>query len=290
MTVAATVPAMSRQVSSPLYCFFESLIRPAKSFGILVAGREFCNPDYQVERDSFPCFGLEFVASGKGELLIDGHSYPLRAGTLFCYGPGIPHRIHANPAQPMVKYFVDFFGRSAAKLLAGSGIAPGRAIQVLEVESFRNLFELLIAQGSQNHPHTPRICAGYIEILALKSAEGFIPAAPNLSALEENFHRWRDFIDANFTRLRDLGEIAAELHVSAPHLCKVFKQFGQPGPFQYLTRRKISLAAELLVAGKLSVKAAAMEVGYADPYHFSRLFKAHFGHAPKHFVELSARS
>ena len=175
MAAANTVPPLSRQVSSPRYCFFESAIRRTEPFGILAAGREFCNPDYHVERDGFPCFGLEFVSAGKGALLIDGHSFQLRAGTLFCYGPGIAHRIRADPEQPMTKYFVDFFGKSAAKAIAAGGITPGSVVQVLDVESFRILFEQLLAQGSQNQPHTPRVCAAYIEILLLKSAEGFTP-------------------------------------------------------------------------------------------------------------------
>ena len=55
---------------------------------------------------------------------------------------------------------------------------------------------------------------------------------------------------------------------------------GGPG-----TRHRIvSHAADLLAGICLSVK-AAIEVGHADPYHFSRIIKKSFGCAPARFPE-----
>jgi AraC-like DNA-binding protein len=255
----------------------------------MAAGREHCNPDYRVARADFPCFGVEFVAAGRGALVINGHSFHLHAGSLFCYGPGIAHEIMADPAQPMIKYFADFFGEEAGAVLASGGLKPGAALQTLDVETFRILFEQFIAQGSQACGNTPQICASYLRIILLKAAECHKSTAPGLSTAAVNFHRWRDFIDGNFPRLRDLNDIAGELRVRPSYLCRVFKKFGHPSPYRYLTRKKLNLAAELLVGEHLPVKAAAMEAGYSDPYHFSRLFKAHFGHSPLGFVRLSSR-
>lgn len=47
-----------------------------------------------------------------------------------------------------------------------------------------------------------------------------------------------------------------------------------------LTRRKMNLAAEFLLESGGLVKEAALRVGFADPYHFSRCFKSVHGVAP----------
>lgn len=44
-------------------------------------------------------------------------------------------------------------------------------------------------------------------------------------------------------------------------------------------------AAEPLATTSRQVKEVADEVGYPDPYHFSRLFKKHFGYPPRVFCE-----
>jgi AraC-like DNA-binding protein len=46
---------------------------------------------------------------------------------------------------------------------------------------------------------------------------------------------------------------------------------------------KMNHAAELITRANFSVKAAAVEVGFEDPYHFSRVFKRVHGVAPSLF-------
>ena len=71
----------------------------------------------------------------------------------------------------------------------------------------------------------------------------------------------------------------AGLEVSS--VCRLFRRYHDCSPYQHLLRRKMTLAAEHLVTHGGLVKETAQRVGFADPYHFSRCFKAVHGVAPR---------
>ncbi|MGA0603460.1 AraC family transcriptional regulator [Caulobacter sp. KR2-114] len=54
---------------------------------------------------------------------------------------------------------------------------------------------------------------------------------------------------------------------------------GEP-PLRYLSRWRLTIAADMLRSGGLKVTEAAYKTGYASDAAFSRAFKAHFGYAP----------
>ncbi|NBH09636.1 helix-turn-helix transcriptional regulator, partial [Amycolatopsis sp. SID8362] len=62
--------------------------------------------------------------------------------------------------------------------------------------------------------------------------------------------------------------------VSRSTLAKRFAELVGEPPLTYLTRRRMTLAADLLrERDGVSVAAVAREVGYADPFAFSAAFK-----------------
>ena len=280
-----SVLPLSSQVSEARYCHLETRVAASGEIRVAVAGRERCDPDYTVARESFPCYALELVASGTGELVFDRQSYPLHAGVIFLYGPATRHRIINLSPRPMTKYFVDFWGSEALRMLKESDLVPGHVAQTLEVEKVSALFEQLIDEGAKNTKSSKRICAGYLRIIALKAAEAIQPVRAQEASLVSRFQQWQDFIRANCRRLRDLGDISRELGVSPNYLCRVFKQFGQTSPCKFLTRWKMNYAADLLASARQPVKNVALDVGYPDQAHFSRLFKSYLGCAPVHFVQ-----
>ncbi|UUZ84614.1 helix-turn-helix domain-containing protein [Paenibacillus sp. P26] len=69
------------------------------------------------------------------------------------------------------------------------------------------------------------------------------------------------------------------------YLCQVFKKYAGTTINHYIHQLRRQRAKHLLLHTGKSVKEIAEEVGYRDPYFFSRMFKRIEGKAPQHFRE-----
>ncbi len=73
--------------------------------------------------------------------------------------------------------------------------------------------------------------------------------------------------------------------LSRDHLRRLFIQQVGATPAAYLQAARVRLAGSLLGMGR-SVKQAAAEAGYDDPYYFSRVFRQATGVPPSRWSEL----
>jgi len=281
--------SFSNQVSHSKYSFPRPHSRVTKSSAIECIGRERCNPDYFLERREFGAYGIEFVSSGRGDILLNRKKYTLRPGTLFCYGPGTPHRITTDSSNPMTKYFVDVSGLEVGKMLRGTKIQPGRVFYTPELDQFQTLFESMLSEGAKGLPQTHEICLAYFRILILKTEGATSTTSAAINQMASSFQACKEAIDSNFTTMKDLADIARQVHLSPAYVCRLFRKFGHQSPFQYLILKKLNHAASLLLANTSSVKAVAYEVGYSDPYHFSKSFSRFFGISPAKFAATHSR-
>lgn len=79
-----------------------------------------------------------------------------------------------------------------------------------------------------------------------------------------------------------LDEIASSFNISYEKFRKIFKQKVGISPIQYRLRTKFHLAERLLSEG-FPIKMVAEEVGYTDPFTFSRQFTKYMGAPPSKF-------
>jgi AraC-like DNA-binding protein len=283
---AKSIPPVSLQVSRSRYCHFEKRIeRSRPGLHLACAGHEVCRPDYNIQRLTFPCYGLEYVESGSGSVWLAGQNFPLRAGVLFVYGPGTRHHILSDPKTPLRKYFVDFFGRESAVVLAAGAAAAGTAVQLSDLETCRAVLELMLAEGDRGLRSTSKICASLLRILIWKTAGAPAPHAVKGGGPTQTFEVCRDLIDARHLEFTDLDAVAHAVGIDKSYLCRLFQSHGYPPPFRYLIRKKIHRAAEWLMNSGGQVKDVALRVGFADPYHFSRVFKREMGQSPRMFIQ-----
>lgn len=251
---------------------------------VACGGSERCAADYQIQRSTFPYYGLEFVAGGKGTLTLKGRTCRLVPGTVFSYGPGVPHRIITAADEPLVKYFVDFAGAGAGNLLRAIPLPPGAVIQTSAPAEVMPIFDELIANGLKNARQSQDICAALLEALLLKLAETRVPAGSVESAAFATYQRCRRELEEHALEIRTLQDLARRCHVDGAYLCRLFRRFDQQSPYHRLLRIKMNHAAARMQAPGTLVKQVAAELGFDDPYHFSRAFKSVFGLSPTELV------
>jgi len=84
-------------------------------------------------------------------------------------------------------------------------------------------------------------------------------------------------------RVWRVEELAAELHVSAEHFCRIFRSLQGTSPRAFMTKTRIESAKTLLMTSNYSIARIADLLGYVDLFHFSRQFKHKVGISPSKF-------
>lgn len=90
------------------------------------------------------------------------------------------------------------------------------------------------------------------------------------------------YLEEHYAKPVSIRDVASHVNLSETYLCQIFKTQTGKSIMTYLNELRMAKAYELLSSGQLLVKEAAAEVGIHDPFYFNRLFKKHFGIAPKH--------
>lgn len=278
---------VSHQVRDARRYFLD--LNPSKTAKLVAVcgGSERCLPDYMVQREDFRFHCVEFVAEGEGQVVLDGREFPLKPGTAFYYGPGVRHRILNSKEKPMLKYYVDFAGLQAEKLVRQGPLSRGEAVTLADSHELIELFELLQKNGAAGRRHAHEICASLVEVLLHRLAESALPAGDADTRALNSFQKVKRHLEENFLTLRKLSEATDAVYVNEAYACRLFQRYHYCSPYQYLLRLKMTHAANLLLEGGKLVKEVAEELKYPDPYNFSRAFKTVYGLPPERFVEQS---
>jgi AraC-like DNA-binding protein len=253
---------------------------------VVCGGIEHCSPQYAICRTTFPFYAFEYVVRGNGQLRLSGKTHALSPGAVFSYGPGVPHDITGDPTTPLVKYFVDFDGQEARQLLDKCKLPPGNVAHVFPPDALSVLFDELINSGLRLAPGNVELCARLLECLTLKIAGTNAPLKDAGSLAFATYKNCRQHVEQKFIDLQTLEQIATECHADKAYLCRLFRRYDHQSPYQYLLRLKMNHAAERLQQSNVLVKQVAEETGFADPFHFSRVFRRVLGLSPAAFRRL----
>ncbi len=280
---------VSTQVTDAHRYYLDLNPRRTAPIVVVCGGCERMRTDYVVERKTFPYLCIEFVAEGAGTLELRGKRYPLRPGMVFAYAPGIPHLIRNDAHHPMRKFYVDFVGREAARLLAATPLGMWTPAQIASPEELLDIFNALQRDAFAEDEARAQLCAAHLRLLLLKIAQKALPphiAHPRALA---TYQRARQHIEENFLKLQTAEDVARACHMTPVHLSRIFRRFAHTTPYYFLTRLKMNRAAELLLDAGRMVKEAAEHLSFSSQFQFSRAFKRTYGISPDHFVRGSPR-
>jgi AraC-like DNA-binding protein len=129
------------------------------------------------------------------------------------------------------------------------------------------LVRALVLRLLIGHKRSPSISGSTLSALNARSHDAVVASAEG-------------YMRANLQNQVRRGEIAAAVHLSEPHLARIFRASTGRSLLQRLTELRIASAKSLLLESTLGVGQIAGKVGIISFSHFARTFKLHVGVSP----------
>ncbi|MGM9680680.1 MAG: helix-turn-helix domain-containing protein [Eubacteriales bacterium] len=251
-------------------------IREEPSFHIKEAGLTYPDPSYRIVRTaSGPVYDylyvLEYVQEGEGVIETEHGNYPISKGDSYFLRKRLECVYYSNPDNPLKKVWINCAGSVVDALVDFCRLEDSVVIAKVNTEHyFHAVLRLLEDIGNLGKYETYRQSIHRIaDILSTVSY-----AAASLSPAERDLpSRVRKLIDDSPYYRISLEEIGISEHYSLRHINRVFcEQYGVT-PKQYILRRKIETAKNMLSGGRHSLKEIAELLGFCDEHHFMNTFK-----------------
>ncbi len=273
---------LAARIKRGRYLFLNMPPRPGR-VAVVCAGWEECHRDYEIARPSFPYEAVELLAGGEWDVIVSGREHRCGPGFAVIYGPARPCSIKAAGQGPHLKYFVDLAGKRARDLLGECGLYARGILPCVESTHVGGLFEqILSCSDLRANGRDATVCA-LVEALLRRAAAGRRTARKPGLPSAGTFERCRTYMESHYPSIVSISQAAAACHVSAPYFSRLFRRHTGTTAERYLSLLRVNHAARLLQQSGMTVKEAGQEVGFKDPYHFSRAFKRVHGKAPRDF-------
>lgn len=277
---ARTVPG---HILDARYFYFEQKPLGPVPLAVVFGGHEKCASDFNIHRDSYPWYVLEYPVRGFCQLTVNSRPYLLKPAMIAGLSPTDRHHYKCDFQRPMEHIFIVFTGTEAKSLFDKSLLSELVCFPIKAAEKKWDLIKGVLEKGCEGGLLSQQLCTSYLRTLLLELAAEAEQAGHYLSATEKTYRLCRAYIDENYSRMMLPSEAAEACQINVRYMSRLFKQYHDCTPQEYIMRLKLNQAAILLVSGRQSVQDVAFRVGFEDPYHFSKNFKKRYGTSPLHY-------
>ena len=235
-------------------------------------------------------FSIGFLESGRTTFVLDGKSHCAQAGQMVLIPPNAAHACNPDPGSNMT-YRMFYVDPALLTAMAGELFGPGAGEPVFPEpvvddpdlrDHWRALHEAIVAGGDRLEKET-LLVQGLADLVARHGRLGE-PGEPAGNA--DAVRRVREYLAQDPARKVSLDDLAGVAHLSRYHLLRVFQAAAGLPPHAYQNQLRVDLGKRLL-AGGASISEAALEAGFADQSHFSRVFRQYTGATPRQYVAAS---
>jgi AraC family transcriptional regulator of arabinose operon len=233
---------------------------------------------------------LLMCVGGHGFVEVDGLRTHLKSGHLLIIPKDTPHRYWAADDDPWSIYWVHFLGDDADYFVdriprAGQPVPIEADAQAEAIRLFRYCLDALhdgyglptLIYAAQSTQHILSLLLYRNPLLPMEQRSG-----PRRSDVETVVEYMQNNLNENL-RLADFASTAG---MSVSHFSERFRRQTGQSPMAYFIHLRMRLACRLLDLSGKPVKTVALELGYRDPYYFSRIFKKSMGISPDKYRDI----
>ncbi|MFW5829370.1 MAG: helix-turn-helix domain-containing protein [Planctomycetota bacterium] len=217
------------------------------------------------------------------EAVIDGQTVLLPAPCFLAWPPRRPRR-YGHPGRQVRHHWLRCVGHEVPGWLVDGRLPVQRPIMLPTDHGCETWWQALRDEMERGEQADTRILVHLFCIVVQHIRRSRLPddSAQAADALLRS--KWH--IQAHFRDDLDLTTLATMAGLSRSQYCARFQAaFGQ-SPKALCIRLRLQQACLLLQDSDLAVAEVARAVGYADPFHFSKLFRKHCGASPRRWRQI----
>lgn len=271
---------------APLYGSFAFRFPGARASGLLdlfAAGRQdIRDPRYRwhgLERNDGPLYLFQYTWAGEGLLETPSRSWSLPAGWGFLAEIPSDHVYQRAPTSDRWdQSFVLLRPQGAEALWSAARTRLGPAARFPADRGPAAALETLVRAAAEGRIRDPFEASSLVYSLLLSLGRHALD--PNEAVLPPAVLQAQKLLDEGWNRPWNLTEVARAVGLSPAHFHRTFRRHTGSTPLEWLTRRRMERAVELLGDPRSTVEAVARELGFADTGHFIRVFRRWTGLTP----------
>lgn len=215
---------------------------------------------------------VHYVLSGKG--IFNGHAVHENQG--FYIAPNSFCDYYPDPQEPWNYFWMNCSEELAQRYVLPSVKPDGNGI--FDYDFRGKLLSLIEKVFSSRQPMSSVEALSYaFSILKLHTP------STEVSRSQHYVRQAKNYIESSLNRKLTVCDVADAISIHDRYLYTLFIQYEGISPKEYILKRKIETAADLLEHTSLSIMEIAAASGFPDVYSFSRLFKAKTGMPPSQY-------
>ncbi|MBX9186682.1 AraC family transcriptional regulator [Bacteroides sp. K03] len=234
---------------------------------------------------------INYVKKGNCILHLDDESVTFREGEIMIITSGISHLFEAGSEGTtlmQLEFLPEVFshfnfkaeGETATFMSVTLFSEENRLIKIVNNVRIMRVVQRIVNElelKSQYYQYL--VVMYYAELLILiyrYMDESYLPICTN-----DSLKKAIAYIRLNYQSEITMNDVAEYAGISERYLRRLFSQYLNLSPLDYLNQMRINRAIELLRNTEMSVKEICYLCGFRSPQYFSRIFKQQMGISPR---------
>ncbi len=229
---------------------------------------------------------LIYCVQGKGHYIVDNKRYEVHANQFIILPVTDKYmRYWADIEDPWTIYWVHYTGDNIATLNKSLNLSiTNGPIHIpfndKAIETWHNIYQTLEMGYSIENLCNANFCLYHlIAVFLFPQRHISNERDEQVDIITQTILNMRN----NLSKKLSVEDMARMHKLSVSHFSNLFRKATGMPPIDYFIQLKMQRACQLLYANGSKIKMVASELGYEDPYYFSRIFKKHIGTSPEQY-------
>lgn len=224
--------------------------------------------DWQSIRHTHPFSELFYVLHGTGSFEVNETQFNLEPDDLIIVNPHVPHTERSLNQEPLEYIVLGIKGLSFAEDYAHFNYHNNH-------EEILFFLQQILKETKQKKENYEVICKKLLEILLIhlvRNQQLTISNTPDSNLSRECLQIQR-YLDSHYADSVTLDTLAELSHLNKYYLAHAFTRYTGLSPINYLIKKRINEAKNLLSNTDYSVSDIALSVGFSSQSYFAQAFK-----------------